>query len=60
MIKCAEVLAGYIDLVRIDLYSNSKRMWFGEITLTPAGCVFHRWSQQALNELGAIYLNAKR
>lgn len=57
MIECAEKLSEGIDLVRVDLYSNNERIWFGEITLTPAGCVFHRWSQKALNELGAIYLN---
>lgn len=56
MIKCAEDLAGNLDLVRIDLYSNNERIWFGEITLTPAGCIFHRWSQNALDELGSLYL----
>lgn len=55
MIECAEKLSEGIDLVRVDLYSNNKHIWFGEITLTPAGCVFHRWSQKALDELGALY-----
>lgn len=59
MIECAESLAGDIDLVRIDLYSNGSRIWFGEITLTPAGCIFHRWSNRALDEMGALYLKSK-
>ncbi len=56
MIAIASRLAKGIDLVRIDLYSNGTRIWFGEITLTPAGCIFHRWSDYALDELGKYYL----
>lgn len=55
MIKTAEKLAEDIDLVRIDLYSNGSRIWFGEITLTPAGCIFHRWTQRALDDMGRAY-----
>ncbi len=55
MIKTSKILADGIDLVRIDLYSNGERIWFGEMTLTPAGCIFHRWSKKALDELGALY-----
>lgn len=55
MIEIAESLARDIDLVRIDLYSNGLRIWFGEITLTPAGCIFHRWSNKALTRMGEIY-----
>ena len=55
MIITAEKLAEGIDLVRIDLYSNGSRIWFGEITLTPAGCIFHRWTQKALDIMGQVY-----
>lgn len=55
MISTAEKLAEGIDLVRVDLYSNGSRIWFGEMTLTPAGCIFHRWSMRALKEMGKIY-----
>lgn len=55
MISVVETLAGDIDLVRVDLYSNGSRIWFGEMTLTPSGCIFHRWTQRALNEMGKIY-----
>lgn len=56
MIKVAEILSDDLDFVRIDLYTNGERIWFGEITLTPAGCIFHRWSQSALDKMGEEYL----
>lgn len=55
MINTVEQLAEGIDLVRVDLYSNGTRIWFGEITLTPSGCIFHRWTQKALDEMGKLY-----
>lgn len=55
MIRIAKSLGDGIDLVRVDLYSNGTRVWFGEMTLTPSGCIFHRWSQKALDEMGRIY-----
>lgn len=57
MIETAEILAEGIDLVRVDLYSDGSRIWFGEMTLTPAGCIFHRWTQKALDDMGFIYRN---
>lgn len=59
MLEVATKLAEGIDLVRIDLYSNGNQIWFGEITLTPSGCIFHRWSMKALNEMGELYLKQK-
>lgn len=55
MIRVAEKLAEGIDLVRVDLYSNGSHIWFGEMTLTPAGCIFHRWTQKALDDMGETY-----
>lgn len=55
LISTAETLAGDIDLVRVDLYSNGSQIWFGEMTLTPSGCIFHRWTQKALDEMGKLY-----
>lgn len=55
MIDIAEKLAEDIDLVRVDLYSNGDKIWFGEMTLTPSGCVFHRWTDQAIIEMGDFY-----
>lgn len=55
MIYDAQLLSRDIELVRVDLYSNGNRVWFGEMTLTPAGCIFHRWTKRALDEMGAFY-----
>lgn len=55
MLIIAERLAENLDLVRVDLYSNGEKVWFGEMTLTPAGCIFARWSQLALDEMGKYY-----
>lgn len=52
MIKEAEALASSFELMRVDLYSNGEKIWFGEMTLTPAGCMFHNWTNLALDELG--------
>lgn len=55
MIECAKKLASGIDMVRVDLYSNGNRIWFGEMTLTPDGCIFRRWTQKAIDEMGIYY-----
>ena len=55
MIDCAKKLASGIDMVRVDLYSNGKKIWFGEMTLTPDGCIFRRWTQKAIDEMGEYY-----
>lgn len=60
MISVAETLSTDMDLIRIDLYSNGERIWFGEITLTPAGCIFHRWTQKALDDMGEFYRNSEK
>ena len=55
MLECAKKLASGIDMVRVDLYSNGNKIWFGEMTLTPDGCIFRRWTQKAINEMGEYY-----
>lgn len=60
MLAVAKKLASGLDLVRIDLYYDNHamgegRIFFGEVTLTPAGCIFHRWTQKALDEAAKFY-----
>lgn len=55
MIEIAKILATDIPLVRIDLYESNGNVLFGEITLTPSGCIFHSWSQKALDDMGRFY-----
>ena len=55
MIKIAEDLSKDFDVIRVDLFSDGNRIWFGEMTLTPAGCILHGWSQKALDDMGKAY-----
>ncbi len=55
MIEMAERLSSGIDMVRVDLYSNGTKIWFGEMTLTPDGCIFRRWTRKAIDEMGEYY-----
>ena len=55
MIEYVKRLACNIDMVRVDLYSNGTKTWFGEMTLTPDGCIFRRWTQKAIDEMGEFY-----
>lgn len=55
MIKVASDLSQGIPFVRVDLYSNGDKIWFGEMTLTPSGCILHGWTKQAIDELGESY-----
>lgn len=55
MINIATKLADGLDLVRVDLYDTGTKIYFGEMTLTPAGAIFHNWSQKALDDMGAFY-----
>ena len=57
MLSVASKLAEGIDLVRVDLYDTKDHIYFGEMTLTPSGCIFHRWSNKAMDEMGALYNN---
>lgn len=55
MIAIAKTLSQGMDLVRVDLYDSDKGVMFGEMTLTPSGCIFHRWTQKAIDDMGRFY-----
>lgn len=55
MINVSKILSSDIPFVRVDLYSNGEQIWIGELTLTPDGCILHRWSDKALNIMGEYY-----
>lgn len=61
MLDIARKLSKGLDLVRVDLYQgemirkNKSCVLFGEMTLTPAGCIFHTWSQKALDDAAKFY-----
>lgn len=55
MLKIAKKLSIGLELVRVDLYDTTDGVLFGEMTLTPAGCIFHTWTQKALDEAAQYY-----
>lgn len=59
MIRIAEDLSQDFEVIRVDLYSNGSKIWFGEMTLTPSGCILHGWTQKALDDMGGAYANSK-
>ena len=59
MIDIAETISQGFGIVRIDLFSNGSKIWFGEITLTPSGCILHGWTQKALDDMGNQYCNQR-
>ena len=55
MIAIAKTLSQGMDLIRVDLYDSDRGVIFGEMTLTPSGCIFHRWTQKAIDDMGKFY-----
>lgn len=52
MLEIAEKLAGNIKFVRIDLYELGGQIFFGEMTFSPACCVFPYFSKEFDLEMG--------
>lgn len=57
MLDIARRLAEGLDLVRIDLYQVDNKIYFGEITLSPAGGSFPSWTRESLLALSSYYFN---
>ena len=52
MVRMCAVLSADFDYVRVDLYEIFGKIYFGEMTFTPTGCIMSFYTQQMLNELG--------
>ena len=52
MKACASKLSEEFDFVRVDLYEKDGKVFFGELTFSPACCVFPNFSQEFLNQMG--------
>lgn len=52
MKEIAEKLAEDFKFVRVDLYQIGEKIYFGELTFSPAGCVFAFMTEKFLNEMG--------
>jgi len=55
MIRCAEILAGDFDFLRIDLYQPGERIVFGEITATPASGLEPFWPGGTDRRIGDLW-----
>ena len=52
MLRIARILSAGIDFVRIDLYNLSGRIYFGEMTFSPACGVFPYMTDKFISEMG--------
>ena len=54
MIHIAEILSKEFKFVRVDLYELEGKVYFGELTFSPAHCVFPYISDRFDLEMGKI------
>ncbi len=52
MVEMAKTLSADFKFVRVDLYEKDGRVYFGELTFTPACGVFPQYTDQFLEEMG--------
>ena len=52
MIEYAKILSKDFKFVRVDLYDRDEGVLFGELTFSPAACVFPYLSERFLLEMG--------
>jgi hypothetical protein len=51
----AKKLSKEFDFVRVDLYEEGNKLWFGELTFTPSGGLFRSLSDEAIRFMGSLY-----
>ena len=54
MIETARILSKEFTYVRVDLYFYESKIYFGELTFTPAGCVDTDLLEEGEKSLGAL------
>ena len=54
MIRIAETLSKDFKFVRVDLYELDDKILFGELTFTPAHCIFPYFSDQFNKQMGKL------
>lgn len=60
MLAVARNLSEDFDFVRVDLYETDGKVWFGEMTFTPANGVFPSYSQEFLEREGEKLILSNR
>lgn len=56
MLSAAEKLSKPFPFVRIDMYEVKGRVYFGEMTFTPSGCIDTGLTETAQNEMGELLI----
>lgn len=59
MLAIARKLSGDFDIVRVDLYEYKNKVYFGELTFSPAGGILGTYKTSAIKKMGEIYRNFK-
>ena len=54
MIRIAKILSKDFKFVRVDLYELERKVYFGELTFSPAHCVFPYLSDKFDLEMGKL------
>ena len=54
MLEYAEILAKPFPFVRVDFYEVDGKIYFGELTFTPTGCLATYYTDKAQIELGEL------
>lgn len=52
MLEMCSALSKGFGYVRVDLYEVEGKVYFGEMTFTPTGCIMNFYSQEVLDDLG--------
>lgn len=60
MLRIAQTLSQGFDFVRVDLYDVEGRVYFGELTFTPANGVFPSYKQKLLEREGKKLMITER
>lgn len=55
MVRIARILSADFDFVRVDLYQWKEKVYFGELTFSPAGGILGTYTDDAIKEYGEIY-----
>lgn len=60
MLEISKKLSSDFDFVRVDLYEVAGKVYFSELTFSPAACVFPNFSLPFLDEMGKkLLINSK-
>ena len=54
MLEISKILSADFDFVRVDLYDINGKVYFGELTFSPASGVLPNFSEEFVREKGKL------